>query len=360
MQQQVYNFGAGPAMLPQEVMQQAQQEFLDWHGIGISIIESSHRSEAFLSVARQTEADLRELLNVPKNYKILFLHGGASSQFAMVPLNLLANKNQADYLETGTWSGRAIKEAKRFCQVNIVTSSAPQFTTIPEPNTWSLDPNAAYVYYAENETIHGIEFQTVPQTGDVPLISDMTSSLLSRPLDVSRYGVIFAGVQKNIGSAGLAIVIVREDLLGQASNTIPSMYDYAIHAEYNSMYNTPPTYNWYMAGLVLQWTKQQGGISVMEQRAKSRSGKLYQIIDNSDFYHNAVSPKHRSRINIPFTLNDKKLEKLFLSEAAENGLLALRGHNSVGGIRASMYNAMPEKGVEALIAFMQDFEQRKG
>ena len=357
----IYNFGAGPAMLPVEVMQQARSEFTDWHGKGISVMEMSHRSEDFISIAEQAERDLRELLLIPDHYKVLFLQGGATSQFAMVPLNLLRDKNSADYLHTGLWSGKAIKEAGRFCKVNIALSIENNgFTSIPPADTWHLSPDAAYVYYTDNETVHGVEFHNFPETGDVILVSDMTSNLLSRPIDFPHYGVVFAGAQKNLGPAGLVVVIIREDLIGHAGQAVPSMYDYAVHSHERSMYNTPPTYSWYIAGLVLQWVKAQGGVLAMERQAMQKSGKLYRFIDNSDFYHNPVAKNCRSRMNIPFTLADGTLNTRFIAGANANGLLALAGHRAVGGMRASIYNAMPEKGVDVLIDFMSSFERRYG
>ena len=353
--QPIYNFSAGPAMLPAEVLRQAQAELLDWQGSGVSVMEMSHRSETFLSIAAQVEADLRELLQIPVNYKVLFLHGGASAQFAMVPLNLLTGKQGADYFHTGFWSGKAMKEASRFCRVRTVATGNDRCLAIPEPETWNIDPEAAYVYYTDNETINGVEFPRIPEIGERPLVSDMTSSLLSKPLDITRLGIIFAGVQKNMGPAALAVVIVREDLLGRATIPIPSMYDYAVQAESNSMYNTPPVYSWYMTGLVLQWIKRQGGVKVMDEMRRQRSEKLYAAIDDSNFYHNAVVPKYRSCMNIPFNLMNDALNEKFLCEAEVNGLLALRGHRLVGGMRASMYNAMPVAGVDALVDFMQDF-----
>lgn len=356
-----HNFGAGPAMLPTDVMLQAQAELSDWNGTGMSIMEISHRSDAFITIAEQTEADLRELLNIPENYKVLFLHGGATSQFAMVPLNLLRGKTSADYLYTGMWSEKAMKEAGRYCNVNIaLTIEGNGFTSIPSPDSWLLDSDAAYVYYTDNETVHGVEFQSVPETGDVPLATDMTSNLLSKPLDVSRFGVIFAGAQKNLGPSGLVVVIVRDDLVGHAPKNVPSMYDYAVHVQENSMFNTPPTFAWYITGLVLQWVKQQGGVPEMERRAVQRSEKLYQFIDNSGFYHNPVALECRSRMNVPFTLADEGLNQAFVNEAELRGLTALAGHRAVGGMRASIYNAMPAEGVDELIEFMMDFEKRYG
>jgi phosphoserine aminotransferase len=356
----VYNFGAGPAMLPREVMQHARAEFLDWHGAGMSVMEMSHRSDEFLGIAEQTEADFREVLAIPENYKVLFLQGGASSQFAMVPLNLLAGKNTADYFHTGIWSGKAIKEAERFCKVNVIADENNSMQSVPQTETWSLGADAAYVYYTDNETISGVQFPTIPDVGDVPLVTDMTSSLLTMPLDVSRYGVIFAGAQKNIGPSGLVVVIVREDLIGHAAKYIPSMYDYAVQAKNDSMYNTPPTYSWYMSGLALKWIKEQGGLGAMEKRSHVRSSSLYQAIDESDFYNNPIEAKYRSRMNVIFTLIDDSLNEKFASEAKVHGLAALEGHRSVGGMRASMYNAMPEEGVNALITFMQEFERANG
>jgi len=357
----VYNFGGGPAMLPREVMQVARAEFLDWHGCGMSVMEMSHRSDEFMSIAAQTEADFREILAIPDNYKLLFLQGGASSQFAMVPLNLRAGKNTADYFHTGIWSGKAFKEAKRFCKVNVIADeNHDDLLSVPEAETWSLDPDAAYVYYTDNETISGVQFPAIPDVADVPLVTDMTSNLLSKPLDISRYGVIFAGAQKNIGPSGLVIIIVREDLLGHAPKHIPSMYDYAIQSKNDSMYNTPPTYSWYMSGLVLKWIKEQGGLEAMEKMSHVRSDSLYQVIDESDFYNNPVAARYRSRMNVPFTLISDSLNEKFASEAKDHGLVALVGHRSVGGMRASMYNAMPEEGVDALITFMQEFERTNG
>ena len=357
----IYNFGAGPAMLPFEVMQQAQSEFIDWHGKGLSVMEMSHRSEDFISIAEHAESDLRELLRIPDHYKVLFLQGGATSQFAMVPLNLLQDKNTADYVHTGLWSGKALKEAGRFCKVNVAVSIEQNgFCSIPDAGSWTLNPASAYVYYTDNETVHGVEFHHIPETGNVPLVSDMTSNLLSRPVDFSRYGIVFAGAQKNLGPAGLVVVIIREDLIGHAGGKVPAMYDYAVHLKEHSMYNTPPTYSWYIAGLVLQWVKAQGGVPEMERRAMKKSGKLYRFIDNSDFYHNPVAQDCRSRMNIPFTLEDETLNPRFISEANASGLLALAGHRAVGGMRASIYNAMPAEGVDALIGFMAGFEQKYG
>jgi phosphoserine aminotransferase len=357
----IYNFSAGPAMLPEEVLQQAREEMLEWQGSGMAVMEMSHRGKEFMSIAAQAEADLRELLAIPANYKVLFLQGGASSQFAMVPLNLLQGKSGADYINTGMWSKKAIAEAKRFCEVNVAASSEEtKYTTIPPQAEWRLNADAAYVHYTPNETIGGVEFHWVPDTGDVPLVADMSSTLLSRPIDVSKFGVIYAGAQKNIGPAGLTLVIVREDLLGKAQANTPAMFDYKIHADADSMYNTPPTYAWYLAGLVFQLLKRNGGLQAMAEINKRKADKLYAAIDDSGFYRNPVEKSSRSWMNVPFTLADANLDKTFLAEAAQAGLKTLGGHRSVGGMRASIYNAMPEAGVDALVAFMQDFAKRNG
>ncbi|RKZ43144.1 MAG: 3-phosphoserine/phosphohydroxythreonine transaminase [Candidatus Parabeggiatoa sp. nov. 3] len=356
-----FNFSAGPAMLPEPVLEQAQAEILDWQGSGMSIMEMSHRGKEFMSIAEQSVADLRALLNIPENYKVLFLQGGASSQFAMVPLNLLRGSNESDYFNTGIWSKKAIAEAKKFCQVNvIVDSQANNFTTISEPNTWQLNPNAAYVHYTPNETINGLEFQSIPDVGDKPLIADMSSTILSRPIDVSQYGLIYAGAQKNIGPAGLTIVIIREDLIDSTLPNTPSMFNYKNHLDAGSMYNTPPTYAWYLAGLVFKWIKGMGGLEEMGKRNQRKAANLYAAIDSSAFYNNPVDPSYRSWMNVPFTLNNPDLNPSFLAEAKEACLVTLAGHRSVGGMRASIYNAMPEEGVQALIDFMSDFEKRKG
>ena len=357
----VYNFSAGPAALPEEVLAQAREELMDWHGSGMSVMEMSHRGKEFMSIAEQAEADLRELMAIPDNYKVLFLQGGASSQFAMVPMNLLRGAGRADYVNTGSWSKKAIAEAKRFCTVNVAASSEQSgFTTVPPQSDWQLDPSAAYVHCTPNETIGGVEFPFVPDTGDVPLVADMSSTILSRPVDVSRFGVIYAGAQKNNGPAGLTVVIVREDLIGEPLAGTPAMFDYKTHADSGSMYNTPPTFAWYLAGLVFQWIKRRGGLEGMAELNQRKAGKLYGAIDGSDFYANPVDPACRSWMNVPFTLANPDLDATFLSEAKEAGLVTLKGHRSVGGMRASIYNAMPEAGVEALVAFMADFQKRHG
>jgi len=357
----VFNFSAGPAVLPAEVLEIAKQELLDWRGCGMSVMEMSHRGKEFMSIAAQAETDLRELMAIPSNYKVLFLQGGASSQFAMVPLNLLRGKKTADYVNTGSWSKKAIAEGKRFCEVNVAASSeADKFTSVPRQGAWKLNPDAAYVHYTPNETIGGVEFSWIPDAGDVPLVADMSSNILSRPLDVSRYGVIYAGAQKNIGPAGLTVVILREDLIGKPQPGTPTMFDYRVHAESESMYNTPPTYGWYIAGLVFDWIKRNGGLAAMAEVNKRKAGKLYAAIDHSAFYANPVDRDCRSWMNVPFTLADPALDATFLDEAKQAGLVTLKGHRSVGGMRASIYNAMPEEGVDALIAFMADFERRHG
>jgi phosphoserine aminotransferase len=355
------NFSAGPAALPEEVLKQAQEEILDWHGYGLSIMEMSHRSKEYVSVAEQAEQDLRDLMHVPDNYKVLFLQGGATSQFSMVPMNLLRGKKTADYINTGVWSKKAIKEAQRYCDVNIVaTTEQNNFTSAPAQNQLKLDANAAYVHYTPNETIGGVEFDYIPDTGSVPLVADMSSSILSRAIDVSRFGLIYAGAQKNIGPAGLTVVIVRDDLLGQTLAGTPTMFDYAVHAAADSMNNTPPTFGWYLAGLVFQWLKRQGGIEGIEAINKRKAEKLYQAIDQSSFYANPVAIANRSWMNVPFTLADANLDNLFIEESEQAGLLNLQGHRSVGGMRASIYNAVPETAVDALIEFMQHFERKHG
>jgi phosphoserine aminotransferase len=357
----VFNFSAGPAALPQAVLKQAQTEMLDWNGSGMSVMEMSHRGKEFMSIAEQAESDLRRLMNIPDNYKVLFLQGGASAQFAMVPLNLLRGKTSADYVNTGAWSKKAISEAKRYCDVNVVASSEDsKFTAIPAFESWKLNGDAAYVHYTPNETIGGVEFHWMPETGDIPLVVDMSSTILSRPVDVSRFGVIYAGAQKNIGPAGLTLVIVREDLIGQVLAGTPTMFDYQIHADAGSMYNTPPTYAWYLAGLVFKWLLDLGGLEGIAEVNRRKAEKLYAAVDGSDFYANPVDPACRSWMNVPFTLANPELDPVFLAEAREQGLVTLKGHRSVGGMRASIYNAMPEEGVDALIAFMADFEKRNG
>lgn len=356
-----YNFCAGPAALPEAVLQQAQAELLDYQGKGLSVMEMSHRSADYVAIAEQAEQDLRDLMNIPSNYKVLFLQGGASQQFSMIPLNLLRGKTTADYVNTGMWSDKAIKEAKKFCQVNVVASDeANNFRAVPAFESWQVNPQAAYLHYTPNETIHGVQFDFVPES-NVPLVADYSSIILAEPIDVSKFGLIYAGAQKNIGPAGLVVVIVREDLLGNVVKGTPTMLDYKIHADNGSMYNTPSTYAWYLSGLVFKWLKAQGGLSNMAQINHRKAAKLYAAIDNSGgFYSNPVAIANRSMMNVPFVLADASLDKAFLKEAEANHLLNLAGHRSVGGMRASIYNAVPEEGVDALISFMADFAKRNG
>ena len=356
----VYNFSAGPAMLPEAVLKQAQAELLNWHGAGASIMEMSHRGKEFVSVAAEAEQDVRDLLGVPDSYKVLFLQGGATTQFATIPMNILRGKRNADYILTGAWGKKAISEAKKYCEVNVAASSeGDNFSSIPAFESWSLSKAAAYVHYTPNETIGGVEFHWIPETGDVPLVADFSSTILSRPIDVSRYAIIYAGAQKNIGPSGLTLVIVHGDLIGNVLPITPSVYDYAKQAEADSMLNTPPTYAVYIAGLVFKWLKDQGGLEVMGEINRRKANKLYAAIDGSEFYRNPVEKASRSWMNVPFVLANPDLDKDFLAGAAEAGLTTLEGHRSVGGMRASIYNAMPEAGVDALIAYMADFEKRK-
>jgi len=360
MSRQIFNFGAGPALLPAPVMVRVQEELRDWHGSGMSVLEMSHRGKEYQGIIQQAEQDLRELLAIPDDYRVLFLQGGASLQFAMVPLNLLGGRTAA-YVETGVWSRKASAEARRFGAVAIAASNAEGPREVPPQSEWRLPENCAYLHITGNETIDGIEFDWIPQTGDVPLVSDASSHLLSRPLPVERFGLIYAGAQKNIGPAGLTLVIVREDLLGRADVRTPTLLDYAVHAREHSMYNTPPTFAIYVAGLVFQWLKELGGLAAMESINRAKAELLYGAIDDSGgFYRNAVTPRNRSRMNVPFFLHDDALDAPFLEEAHAAGLLQLKGHRLLGGMRASIYNAMPLEGVEALVAFMRDFAARHG
>ena len=355
----IFNFSAGPAMLPQAVLEKAQAEMLDWQGTGMSVMEMSHRGKEYMSIAEKAMVDLRDVMAIPDTHEILFLQGGASSQFAMVPMNLLRGKNSADYINTGAWSKKAIAEAKRYCAVNIAaTTEGDNFSRAPVQDELNLNTDAAYVHYTPNETIGGVEFNYIPETGDVPLVADLSSTILSRPIDVSKFGVIYAGAQKNIGPAGLTVVIVRKDLIGQTLDVTPSMFDYKTHADNDSMANTPPTYAWYLAGLVFEWIKQQGGLTALAEINKRKSDKLYAAIDGSDFYANPVKTDCRSWMNVPFTLAKAELDSIFLEEAKKINLATLKGHRSVGGMRASIYNAMPEAGVDTLVEFMADFEKR--
>ncbi|MBE01776.1 3-phosphoserine/phosphohydroxythreonine transaminase [Marinobacter lutaoensis] len=356
-----FNFCAGPATLPEPVLKQAQEEMLDWRGTGMSVMEMSHRSDEFVAIAEEAERDLRELAEIPEDYAVLFMQGGASSQFSTIPLNLLGDKTSADYVNTGIWSKKAIAEARRYGDVNVVASSEDSgFTTVPDPSGWRTRPDAAYLHYTPNETIGGLEFDFVPDSGDVPLVADMSSTILSRPLDVTRYGLIYAGAQKNIGPSGLVVVILRKDLLGKARKETPTMMNYQVIADNGSMYNTPATYSWYLAGLVFKWLKAQGGLEAMAERNERKARKLYRFIDDNDFYANPIEPRFRSRMNVPFTLADEALNRAFLEGAEARGLLNLKGHRSVGGMRASLYNAMPEAGVDALIDYMAEFAKEHG
>lgn len=355
-----YNFCAGPAALPEGVLEIARDEMLDWHGRGLSLMEMSHRSPEVVGVAERAEQTLRELLGISDDYAVLFLQGGASTQFSAVPLNLLGGKSGADYVNTGQWSKKAIAEGKRYAEVNVVASSQDSnFSTIPAQGDWQLGADPAYLHYTPNETIGGVEYFWTPRV-DVPLVADMSSTILSRPIDVSEFGVIYAGAQKNIGPAGLTLVIVRRDLLGRADEKCPAMLNWQVAADNDSMYNTPPTFALYLAGLVFDWLKDLGGLEAMGAINRGKAEKLYSAIDGSDFYANPVEIPSRSLMNVPFTLADAGLDKQFLQESEAAGLLNLKGHRSVGGMRASIYNAVGEDAVDALIAFMQDFEQRNG
>jgi phosphoserine aminotransferase len=356
----VFNFSAGPAALPAEVLEQLRDEMLDWHGQGMSVMEMSHRGKAFVGIAEQAEADLRELMAIPANYKVLFLQGGATAQFAAVPLNLARPDSVGDYVNTGTWSKKAIGEAKRFCKVNVAADAGGNYSSIPPRAEWKLTPGAAYVHYTPNETIGGVEFHEVPDVGDVPLVADMSSTILSRPIDVTRFGVIYAGAQKNIGPAGLVVVIVRDDLLGRGRAELPTVFDWTAMAGDGSMLNTPATYSWYVAGAVFQWIKRQGGLAAMERLNRAKAEKLYGAIDGSGFYRNPVARECRSWMNVPFTLPSAELDKPFLEGAKAAGLVTLAGHRSVGGMRASIYNAMPMAGVEALVGYMAEFQHKHG
>ena len=359
--ERIYNFSAGPAVLPREVLEQARDELVNWQGCGMSVMEMSHRGKEYMGIQAQAEADLRELMGIPANYKVLFVQGGASSQFAMVPMNLLRGKASADYLNTGEWSKKAIKEAKKYGAVNVVASSEDKnFSYAPAQDAWKLDPNAAYVHYTPNETIGGVEIFWTPQTGDVPLVADMSSTILSRPMDVSKYGLIYAGAQKNIGPAGVTVVIARDDLIGQTVAGTPTMFDYKTHADNESMYNTPPTYGIYIAGLVFKLLKAKGGLAAMEKTNRQKAGLLYDYMDATGFYNSPVARENRSLMNVPFTLKDAALDEDFLKGAKARGLVQLKGHRSVGGMRASIYNAMPVEGVQALVDYMKDFEKTRG
>ena len=357
----VFNFGAGPATLPEPVLRRAADELLDWHGSGMSVMEMSHRGKEFIKIHAEAEADLRGLLGIPKNYKVLFLQGGGAAQFSIVPMNLLRGRDSADYVETGYWSQKAIAEARRYCKVNVAASSADaKFTCVPKQDQWKLDPKAAYVHVTSNETIEGVEHHWIPDTGAVPLVTDASSHILSRPLDVGRFGLIYAGAQKNIGPAGLTIVVVRDDLVGQALPMTPSVFDYKVQADADSMHNTPPSFALYMAGLVFKWLKQLGGLKKMEEINVAKAGLLYDYLDQTEFYRSAVARDDRSRMNVSFHLRNDKLDAEFLKQAEGRGLTQLKGHRALGGMRASIYNAMPVEGVRALVDFMREFEKTHG
>jgi len=356
-----YNFSAGPAALPEDVLNQARAELLEWDGARASVMEISHRGKDFVALAAESERDIRELLAIPSNYKVLFLQGGATQHFAQIPMNIARRGESADYIVTGDWGEKAAKEAKPTIGVRVAgTAESTNYDRIPARETWDLDPNAAYVHYTPNETIRGVEFMSVPDVGDVPLVADMSSTILSRPIDVSKFGLIYAGAQKNIGAAGLVVMIVRDDLLARSPKDIPKILNYAEQAAQDSMLNTPNTFGWYLAALVFKWLKKQGGLAAMAERNRAKATLLYDYIDSSGFYKNPVEVSARSWMNVPFTLSREALDAPFLKEAEAAGLLALKGHRAVGGMRASIYNAMPLAGVQALVDFMKDFAKRNG
>ncbi|MSQ64502.1 MAG: 3-phosphoserine/phosphohydroxythreonine transaminase [Betaproteobacteria bacterium] len=356
----IFNFSAGPAVLPEEVLARAGDEMLDWRGTGMCVMEMSHRGKEFMSIAAEAEKDLRDLLAVPASYKVLFLQGGATLQFAQIPMNLLAGKGKADYVVTGEWSKKAVKEAQAYCDVHVAASSEDRGFTYA-PSSWNVRTDTAYVHYCSNETIGGVEFHEIPKMEkNIPLVADASSHILSRPLDVSKFGLIYAGAQKNIGPAGLTIVLVRDDLLGKAAKGTPSVMDYKLQAAADSMLNTPATYAMYIAGLVFKWLKALGGLPEIEKRNIAKARLLYDYLDQSRFYKNAVEKKDRSRMNVPFTLKDASLDEAFLKGAERLGMVQLKGHRSVGGVRASIYNAMSVEGVKQLVAYMMEFEEKHG
>ncbi len=357
----VFNFSAGPAVLPEEVLREAAAEMLDWHRSGMSVMEMSHRGKEFISIADKAEADLRTLLAIPDNYKVLFLQGGAIGENAIIPMNLLGGHAVADYVNTGEWSKKSIKEAKKYCTVNVAASAEDKgFTYVPAQQTWKRTKDAAYVHVCTNETIGGVEYQWTPETGEVPLVADMSSHILSRAIDVARYGVIYGGAQKNIGPAGLTLVIVRDDLLDRALPITPSAFHWSEQAAADSMLNTPPTYAIYIAGLVFEWLTAQGGVAAIEQKNIAKAKLLYDYLDRTEFYRSPVRPEDRSRMNVPFKLRDESLDENFLKGAKAAGMVQLKGHRSVGGMRASIYNAMPIEGVAHLVDYMKDFERQHG
>jgi phosphoserine aminotransferase len=361
MSKMVYNFGPGPAMLYPEVLSQAREELLDFGGHGVSVMEMSHRGAEFMEIAETAEADLRELMRIPTNYKVLFLQGGATGQCAAVPMNLQRGKSSADYVNTGHWSQRSIAEAKKYCEVSIAASSEDEkFTYVPAQSQWRTNKAAAYVHYVSNETIGGVEFHWIPETNNVPLVVDMSSNVLSREIDVARFGLIYAGAQKNIGPSGVTVVIVREDLIGQTIKNTPAIFDYALQSKNDSMFNTPPTFAIYVAGLTFKWMRKIGGVREVEKHNIAKAKLLYDYLDATEFYRTLVAKSDRSRMNVPFFLKDDRLDGAFLEQAKERGLLQLKGHRALGGMRASIYNAMPMAGVQALVEFMREFEKQHG
>jgi phosphoserine aminotransferase len=357
----VFNFSAGPAVLPKEVLQHAAAEMLDWHGSGMSVMEMSHRGPEFIAIAEKAEADLRQLMSIGTDYAVLFLQGGAIGENAIVPMNLLGDKTTIDFVDTGEWSKKSIKEAKKYAQVNVVASAADKhYSYVPARASWKLSPDAAYVHVCTNETIGGVEYHWVPDVGKVPLVADMSSHLLSRPIEVSKYGVIYGGAQKNVGPAGLTLVIVRKDLLERALPMTPSAFHWKEQAEADSMLNTPPTYAIYIAGLVFEWLLAQGGLVAIEKKNIAKAKLLYDVLDASSLYSNPVTREDRSRMNVPFKLRDEALDTAFLKGAQQRNLLQLKGHRSVGGMRASIYNAMPIEGVQALVDYLREFERSHG
>ena len=357
----VFNFSPGPATLPENVLRKAAEEMLDWHDSGMSVMEMSHRGKEFIGIHAEAEATLRELMGIPASYKVLFMQGGAIGENAIVPMNLIGKTGAADYVNTGDWSKKSIKEAKAYGKVNVAASGdASNFTAIPKQSEWKLQSDASYVHICSNETIGGVEYHWTPETGAVPLVADMSSNILSRPVDVSKYGLIYAGAQKNMGPSGLTVVIVRDDLIGHALPITPTAFNYQLQAENDSMYNTPPTYAIYIAGLVYQHVKKLGGLKVMEQQNRAKAALLYDYLDGSSFFSNPVAREDRSQMNVPFMLKDMALDEAFLKGAQAKGMIQLKGHRSVGGMRASIYNAMPIEGVKALVAYMKDFEAKNG
>jgi phosphoserine aminotransferase len=357
----VFNFSPGPATLPEAVLRQAADEMLDWHGSGMSVMEMSHRGKEFISIHAEAEQLARELLGIPANYKVLFMQGGAIGENAIVPMNLIGRSGRADYVVTGDWSKKSAKEAAKYGTVNVAASGeGGKFTAIPKQSSWKLDPGASYVHICSNETIGGVQFHWVPDVGSVPLVADMSSDIMSRPIDVGRYGLIYAGAQKNMGPSGVTLVIVREDLLGHALPACPSAFDYKLQAEADSMFNTPPTYAIYIAGLVFKYIKERGGLKAMEEHNRAKAKVLYDYLDESKFFRNPVAPGDRSLMNVPFKLKDEALDDAFLKGAQARGMIQLKGHRSVGGMRASIYNAMPVEGVKALVAYMKEFEAQHG